>query len=234
MSDQLVSIVTGASKGIGRAIAQKLAKQGHKISAFGRNEEELKSLIDEIGNNSIYFSGDVADLKFVNNSVEETIKKFGKIDNLINNAGFAVFKKLLDSEPEEFQQQVNTNVYGIYNFCKAVLPGMINRKSGTIINIASLAGKNGFPGGTMYAATKHAVMGFTKSLMLEVREHNIKVSVVCPGSVSTGMILDSMMSPANPEKILTPDDVADAVSTIINLPISANLSELDIRPTNPK
>ena len=237
MSEKNVSVVTGASKGIGRAISLKLANEGHLLSLFGRNESELKSLakeVNEIGSEAIYFVGDVADKKFVENSIEETINKFNRIDNLINNAGSAVFKKFIDSELEEFQRQIDTNVYGVYNFTKAVLKNMIEMKSGTIINIASLAGKNGFVGGTMYTATKHAVMGFTKSLLLEVREYNIKVSAVCPGSVSTEMILNSPMAPLNIDKILTPNDIAEVVSLIINLPISANLSELDIRPTNPK
>ena len=232
-----VTIVTGASKGIGRSIALKLANEGHTLSVFGRNENELKSLVEEInklGNESIYFSGDVLDKKFVNKSVEETLKKFGQVDNLINNAGMGIFKKFIDSELEEFQRQVDTNVYGIYNFTKAVLQNMIDRKTGTIINIASLAGKNAFIGGTMYSATKHAVLGFTKSLMLEVREYNIKVSVVCPGSVETDFNSGSHKDPERIGKILTPNDIADAVSLIINLPISANLSELDLRPTNPK
>ncbi|OGU34498.1 MAG: hypothetical protein A2068_02355 [Ignavibacteria bacterium GWB2_35_6b] len=232
-----VTIVTGASKGIGRSIALKLANEGHTLSVFGRNENELKSLVEEInklGNESIYFSGDVLDKKFVNKSVEETLKKFGQVDNLINNAGMGIFKKFIDSELEEFQRQVDTNVYGIYNFTKAVLQNMIDRKTGTIINIASLAGKNAFIGGTMYSATKHAVLGFTKSLMLEVREYNIKVSVVCPGSVETDFNSGSHKDPERIGKILTPNDIADAVSLIINLPISANLSELDLRPTKPK
>lgn len=232
-----VSIVTGASKGIGRAIALKLAKEGHTLSLFGRNENELKSLSEEInklGNESISFSGDVLDKYFVNKSVEETLQKFGQVDNLINNAGIGIFKKFIDSELEEFQRQVDTNVYGIYNFTKAVLQNMMDKKSGTIINIASLAGKNAFIGGTMYSATKHAVLGFTKSLMLEVREYNIKVSAVCPGSVATDFNSGAHKDPDRIGKILTPDDIADAVSLIINLPISANLSELDLRPTNPK
>lgn len=232
-----VTIITGASKGIGRAIALKLANEGHAISVFGRNENELKSLVKEInkiGSEAIYFSGDVLDKNFVNKSVDETLQKFGHVDNLINNAGIGIFKKFIDSELEEFQRQVDTNVYGIYNFTKAVLQNMINRRSGTIINIASLAGKNAFIGGTMYSATKHAVLGFTRSLMLEVREYNIKVSAVCPGSVATDFNNGAHRDPERNAKILTPNDVADTVSLIINLPISANLSELDLRPTNPK
>jgi len=232
-----VTIVTGASKGIGRAIALKLANEGHTISVFGRNENELKSLVEEInkaGSEAIYFAGDVVNKIFVNKSVDETLQKFGQVDNLINNAGIGIFKKFIDSELEEFQRQIDTNLYGIYNFTKAVLQNMIERKSGTIINIASLAGKNAFIGGTMYSSTKHAVLGFTRSLMLEVREYNIKVSAVCPGSVATDFNNGAHRDPERIAKILSPNDVAETVSLIINLPISANLSELDLRPTNPK
>ncbi|MBU2491392.1 MAG: SDR family NAD(P)-dependent oxidoreductase [Bacteroidetes bacterium] len=237
MESKQVSVVTGASKGIGRAIALKLSKEGHSLAVFGRNESQLNSLINEIknnGNEAVFFTGDIADKNFVDKSISETINLFGKIDNLINNAGVAVFKKFIDSELEEFQRQVDTNLYGIYNFTKAVLPQMMERKSGVIINIASLAGKNGFAGGTMYAATKHAVLGFSKSLMLEVREYNIKVSAVCPGSVATELITNTVMAPTNIDKILSPNDIAETVAFVINLPVSANLSELDIRPTNPK
>lgn len=111
---------------------------------------------------------------------------------------------------------------------------MVKQKSGSIINISSLAGKNGFQYGTTYAATKHAVMGFTKSLLLEVREHNIRVAAVCPGSVVTDMIMNTDMKPGQPEKILDPADVAEVVASIINLPPRALVSEVEIRPTNPK
>ncbi|RMD49738.1 MAG: SDR family NAD(P)-dependent oxidoreductase, partial [Ignavibacteria bacterium] len=151
-----------------------------------------------------------------------------------NNAGVAVFKKFMDSSLEEFKMQMNTNVYGIYNFTKAVSTNMIENKKGTIINISSLAGKNGFVYGTMYAATKHAVMGFTRSLMLELREYNIRVVAVCPGSVMTDMISNAPVKPSNPDKILAPEDVASTVKSIIELPDRANISELEIRPTNPK
>ena len=232
-----VSIVTGASRGIGKAIALKLAASKHDLAIFGRDQDKLKELEKELwdlGSDVVYFVGDVADEDFVVSSIGKILAKFGKIDHLINNAGVAVFTKFVDSSLYEFKKQIDTNVYGIYNFSRAVINHMIDRKSGSIINISSLAGKTGFVGGTMYSSTKHAVMGFTKSLMLEVREYNIRVAAVCPGSVSTDMILNTPLEPKNIQKALNPEDVAEAVSVILKLPARALVSEIEVRPTNPK
>ncbi|MCF8242131.1 MAG: SDR family NAD(P)-dependent oxidoreductase [Melioribacteraceae bacterium] len=231
-----VSVITGASRGIGRAIAINLAKQNHKLALFGRDKEALEKTASECINYTndilIYF-GEVSDVNFVNNSIQEVIEKFSYIDNLINNAGIAIFKKFTDSTLEDFKRQVDANVYGVYNFTRAAADVMISRRQGTIINISSLSGKNGFDLGTMYSATKHAVMGFTKSLMLELREYNIRVAAVCPGSVATEMLLDTPLEKSS-DKILTPGSVAEVVSSIINLPQGATISEVEIRPTNPK
>lgn len=231
-----ISIVTGGNRGIGKSIALRLAKENHDVIVFGRNEESLKKTsneIKDIGVKCEYYIGDVADEVFVNNSMKKIIEKYGKIDNLINNAGTSVFKKVVDASLDEFKKQVNANLYGIFNFSKAVLPKMIERKSGAIINIVSLAGKNSFVGGTMYSASKHAALGFTKSLMLEVREYNIRVAAICPGSVDTEFFNGSSMNP-NRDKILKPDDIAETVISILKLPARALISEIDIRPTNPK
>jgi short-subunit dehydrogenase len=140
---------------------------------------------------------------------------------------------LIESNLEDFKKQINVNLYGIYNFTKAVVDKMIERRRGSIINIASLAGKNSFVGGTMYSASKHAVLGFTRSLMLELREFNIRVAAVCPGSVATEFFGGPGRHP-NHDKILKAEDVADSVMAILKLPVSALLSEIDLRPTNPK
>ena len=134
---------------------------------------------------------------------------------------------------EAIRKQVNANLYGIFNFSKAVLNSMIQRKSGTIINISSLAGKNAFVGGTMYGATKHALMGFTKSLMLEVREYNIRVAAICPGSVDTNFNPNREVIPEK-KNILLSEDVAETVMLVLKMPVRAMVSEIDIRPTNPK
>lgn len=235
MAEREVAIVTGGNKGIGLGIALRFAEEGYNVMIFGRNEEDSKQAQKYIKEKEVeceYFTGDVADKKFVNESVENILAKYGKIDHLINNAGIGILKPFIESTLEEFQMQINTNLFGVYNFTKAVLKGMIERKSGSIINIASLAGKNSFIGGTMYSASKHALLGFARSLMLEVRGYNIRVSTICPGSVYT----EFGSGPGNKikEKILNVEDVAEAVMTVIKLPVRALASEIDLRPTNPK
>lgn len=230
-----LSIVTGASRGIGKGIALKFAKENHDLMLFGRDENALKKTLTEVRQfdvNAEYFIGDVADNIFVNNSINKILDKYGKVDHLINNAGIGIFKKIIDASLEEFQKQINANLYGIFNFTKSVLPGMIKNKRGSIINVLSLAGKNSFVGGSMYSASKHAALGFTRSLMLEVREYNIRVAAICPGSVDS-----EFNSPGNKpdrNKILKPEDIADTILTILKLPVRALISEVDIRPTNPR
>jgi 3-oxoacyl-[acyl-carrier protein] reductase len=235
-NEKEVVIVTGASQGIGKAIALKLASNGMEVIPFGRNvkrTKEVGSLLKKYGTGEVYYCGDVADSGFVNKSVKEIIKRFKRVDHLVNNAGTAIFKKFIDSGLDEFKKQIDTNVYGVYNFSKAVSSHFVKRNSGSIINISSLAGKNSFKGGTMYSATKHAVQGFTKSLMLELREYNIRVALVCPGTVATELINGTLMQPKNIEKVLIPEDVADVVWGIIKLPPRALISEVEVRPTNP-
>ncbi len=236
MTGRELAIVTGASRGIGRAIALRFAKENYNVMIFGRDREALKNVQTEIKNfgvESEFFSGDAADEKFVSQSVSRIIEKYGKADHLVNNAGIGIFKKLVDSELEDFKKQIDVNLYGVYNFTRAVAGKMIERRSGSIINIASLAGKNSFVTGTMYSASKHAVLGFTRSLMLELREYNIRVAAICPGSVATEFSSLPGMKP-NAEKILSADDVAESVMAILKLPVTALISEIDIRPTNPK
>ena len=229
--EQKVAIVTGASKGIGEAISINLASQNILVCAFGRDEKALLKLAESNENISIY-SGDLTENNFIQKSVSEILQKFGKIDYLINNAGLAVFKKFVDTSIEEFQDQININLYAVFNLTKSVVPHFIQRNIGTIINISSIAGKNGFVYGTTYAASKHALMGFTKSLFLELREYKIRVSAVCPGSVETEMIINSPVQPKNIDKVLKANDVAEAVKAIINMPQNALISEIEIRPNN--
>jgi 3-oxoacyl-[acyl-carrier protein] reductase len=235
MAQNDLTIVTGASRGIGRGIALRLAKEGHDLMLFGRDKsalEQVKQEIQTFGVKTEMFLGDVSDQKFVHESVNKIIKVHGKVDHLINNAGMGILKKLVDSSLEEFKQQIDVNLYGVYNFTKSVINHMIENRKGSIINISSLAGKNAFVGGTMYGATKHALMGFTKSLMLEVREYNIRVAAICPGSVDTDFN-PSRETQSGKKNILLADDVAETVALVIKMPVRAMVSEIDIRPTNP-
>jgi 3-oxoacyl-[acyl-carrier protein] reductase len=128
---------------------------------------------------------------------------------------------------------MSTNVRSLFLVTRAVIPGMRQRRHGSIVNVASLAGRNGFVGGTAYTASKHAVLGFSRSLMLEVRKDNVRVIAVCPGSVDTSMLRDQPMLKSEPGRILRPEDVAGTILHALTLPERAMVSELDIRPTNP-
>jgi len=236
MVQKYVTIVTGASRGIGKGIALRLAKEGHDIMLFGRDKTALEKVNKEVralGVKTEMFLGDAVDPKFVNESVSEIIKTYGRVDHLINNAGMGILKKFVDSNLDEFKKQIDVNLYGVYNFTKAVIDNMIANRTGSIINISSLAGKNAFVGGTIYGATKHALIGFTKSLMLEVREYNIRVAAICPGSVDTEFNPNREIT-AMRENILLSEDVAETVALVLKMPVRALVSEIDIRPTNPK
>jgi 3-oxoacyl-[acyl-carrier protein] reductase len=236
MNSKDVTIITGASKGIGESIAYKFASENHHVVLIGRNEENLKRISNKINTyygSSEYYAGSVTNVEFIKKSFNQVIERHGRIDHLINNAGIMIIKKFVDASLEEFQSQMETNMYGVFICTKEALPSMIERQTGSIINISSLAGKNNFVGGTMYSTTKHALMGFSKSLMLEVRSYNIRVAIVCPGSVSTDLLLNSPMTPKDKGKILQPEDIAEVVFSIIKLPPRALVSEIEIRPTNP-
>ncbi|MFZ1288997.1 MAG: SDR family NAD(P)-dependent oxidoreductase [Melioribacteraceae bacterium] len=235
MNKKQTAIVTGASKGIGKAIALKLAQENFNVVIFGRNEKNLISVKKVIQKHNVdceYFIGDVADQNFVSDSVKQIQKKYKKIDVLINNAGEAIFKKFTETTLEDFKTQMNTNVFGVFNFTKYVIEQMINKRNGTIINIVSQAGKYGFEFGTTYSATKHAVMGFSKSLLIEVRKFNIRIITICPGSTDTEMIKNSPIH-RNLKQFLKPQDVAEITYSAIKLPQRALISDLEIRPTNP-
>ena len=157
----------------------------------------------------------------------------GEIDVLVNNAGVLIARPFEELTLEDWDVTMATNLRSLFLMTRAVLPGMRRRREGTIVNVASLAGRNGFVGGTAYAASKHAVLGFSRSLMLEVRKDGVRVVAVCPGSVDTGMLRDQPMLSPTAERILRPEDVADTILHAIRLPGRAMVSELDVRPTNP-
>ena len=155
------------------------------------------------------------------------------MDALVNNAGIAVFKPFLEQSLEEWDRTMATNVRSLFLMTREVLPGMLERGRGAVVNVASLAGKNGVKGATAYSASKHAVLGFSRSLMLEVRTLGVRVIAICPGSVDTELIRPQEDPDAPPRRILLPDDVAATILAALDLPERALVSELDIRPSNP-
>ncbi len=228
-----VALVTGASKGIGKAIAHALANDGANIVLLARSSPELAQVSAEINGKrhaAVAFPCDVTDETQTQEAIDFTIKKFGRLDILVNNAGIGVFKKVVEMGVKEFDAMWRVNIRGVFLMTRAALPHMIKVKSGIVVNISSLAGKNSFVGGAGYSATKWALRGFASSLMLEVREYGIRVVTIFPGSVNTTF---SSMNRQN-EKIIQPEDVAAAVTFAVTAPVRSMFSEIDVRPTNPK
>ncbi len=237
MSESLnnkTAIVTGASRGIGKAIALSLAKAGVKVVLAARHQDDLQTAEKEIhknGGQCLVVQADVADESHVERVIKKSTDAFGTVDILVNNAGYGIFSKVADTSVKDFDGMMNVNLRGVFLCCRGVLPTMIRQQSGAIINIASLAGKNSFVGGATYSATKWGILGFSRSLMLEVRDFNIRVVAICPGSVNTSFSDHSKDS----DKIIQPQDVADTVLFALTMPARSNVSEIDIRPTiNPK
>ncbi len=225
-----VAIVTGASKGIGRAITLSLAEDGANVILASRTESELNELakkIQESGGSALAIRTDVSRSADIAHLVNSTLEQFPRIDILINNAGYGVFSKVVDAREEDLDGMWNVNLRGAFLCSKAVLPAMMKQRSGEIINIDSLAGKNTFVGGAGYSATKWGLLAFSRTLMLEVREYNIRVMTICPGSVNTAFS-DHSKDAMN---IIQPEDVAESVLFALSMPARSNVSEIDIRPT---
>jgi NADP-dependent 3-hydroxy acid dehydrogenase YdfG len=236
--DKKVALITGASRGIGRAIALKFAKEGMAVALTARNESLLGNVSDEIsalgGDQSLMIPADLRDISQIPSIPNRVVKEWGRIDILVNNAGLGYLKPFLEIKPEEFQEMLDVNLRAVFLLTQGVLPHMIARKTGNIVNIASLAGKNGFKTGTGYAATKWALRGFAQCLMLEVREHDIRVVTIFPGSVETefGRGGASLTGTPSQNKIQA-IDIAETAYLAVNMPDRSMLSEIDMRPSNP-
>ena len=236
MSTRSTAFVTGATQGIGRATAFALGRAGYRVGVCARTASKVEAIVSELRAEGIEAAGaaaDVADPEQVRHSVALVVAQLGEIGVLVNNAGVLIARPFEELTLEDWDVTIATNLRSLYLVTREVLPGMRRRREGTIVNVASLAGRNGFVGGTAYTASKHAVLGFARSLMLEVRKDGVRVVTVCPGSVDTDLLVDQPMLTPNRERILQPEDVADAILHAVRLPGRALVSELDIRPTNP-
>jgi 3-oxoacyl-[acyl-carrier protein] reductase len=227
-----VAIVTGAGRGIGAAIARKLARLGATAVLCGRTQSTLDSTaqsILEAGGKTEVIPCDVTVLHQLEYAATRVDSTFGRCDILVNNAGVAGFNDALHNMlPEDWDRILNTNLRGVYFTIKAFAPLMIRNYQGHIINISSLAGKNALPNGAAYAASKWGLNGLTYSVAEELRVHNIRVSVICPGSTETEL---TPHAGKDPKKMLQPDDIAHAVAMLATQAPQSFVSEILLRPT---
>lgn len=233
---QATALVTGATEGIGRAIAFALGHAGYAVGVCARTPSKLRTLLEDLsaaGIRAVGHPGDVGLEADARNVVAQVTGQLGPIDVLVNNAGVGILRPFDQLTLDDWDTTMATNLRSLYLVTREVLPGMRERKRGSVVIIASLAGRNGFVGGTAYAASKHAALGFARALMLEARKDNVRVITICPGSVDTPFFQHQSMLAPNLDRILQPEDVAATVLAALALPERALVSELDVRPTNP-
>ncbi|SDW09976.1 3-oxoacyl-[acyl-carrier protein] reductase [Lutibacter oricola] len=230
------AIITGGSRGLGRATAIAFAKEGIDVAITGRNEESLIKTTEEIkalGVNAVYEVFNVGNYEEVKTGIKNIISNLGGVDILINNAGIAAFGPFSEMEVSVFESMIQVNVLGMYYVTKEVLPHILENNQGDIINVASTAGLNGNANLTAYSASKFAVIGFSESLMKEVRKNNVRVTTLTPSTIATDMTLDIGITDGNPEKVLQPEDFAELIVGGLKLPRRAMLANASLWSTNP-
>lgn len=230
------ALVTGAGKGIGKAIALALAKEGVNVILVARTQEEIDSVAAKVRSlrvKALAVTADVADINSVNAAVEKALSEFGAIDILINNAGIASFGKFLELEPTEWERIIQVNLMGPYYVTRAVVPNMIERQTGDIINISSTAGLAGNAMTSAYSASKFALLGLTDSLMQEMRKHNIRVTALTPSTVATDMAKELKLTDGNPDKVMQAEDMAALVIAQLKLNRRVFVKNSSLWSTNP-
>ena len=226
-----VAIVTGSTKGIGLAIAERMVNEGARVVVSARTAADVESVAERLGDAALGIRCDVSDPAACQSLVDETVAQLGRLDVLVNNAGFGIFKSIADMSVEEWQKQIDVNLGGVFYLSKAALPHLSASGDGFIINIGSLAGRNTFAGGTGYNASKFGLVGMTEAMMLDVRHEGVRVSIVMPGSVNTRFGGKEQ----EPERSwpLQADDCALAVMQLLEYPKEAHVSRIEMRPAQP-
>ncbi|ANU28522.1 3-ketoacyl-ACP reductase [Planococcus versutus] len=214
------AFITGAGKGIGRATAMALANEGVNVGLIARTENDLKKLATEIKSlrgRAAYAVADVSDLVQVEAAVAKLTNELGTADILINNAGIGTYGPFLEIDPDEWKRVIDVNLMGMYYVTRTVLPQMIEKKGGDIINISSSSGLRGTEGSSAYSASKFGVLGMTESLSQEVRKHNIRVFALTPSRVVTDLTYKEGETAADKKKFMQPEDLAEYMVSQLKL-----------------
>lgn len=232
------AIITGAGKGIGKATAVALAKEGVHLGLVARSMADLEQLQRELtrayGVNVSFAPADISRRAEVETAISALTDQLGKVDILVNNAGIAKFGALLDMDPGDWERIIQVNLMGTYYVTRAVLPGMIKQNRGNIINVASSAGERGAATTSAYSASKFAVLGLTESLMHEVRKANIRVTALTPSTVNTELAATAGLKIGDEDRMMQPEDVAELITSILKLPQRVFIKTAGIWTTNPQ
>jgi NAD(P)-dependent dehydrogenase (short-subunit alcohol dehydrogenase family) len=231
-----VALVTGAGRGIGLAIIEKLAAEGAIVALLARTESEIKSeaaAINDAGGKAIHICCDQRSPDAAQEAIETVREQFGALHILVNNAGVGRFDTVADMSPADWDAVLHTNLDGVFYMTHAALPLMFETGNGFIINIGSMSGKTRFPKGAAYCASKWGLIGFTDSLIMEVRDKGIRASIVMPGSVDTTFVTTNLPQTTPADWKIGADDIATAVLDIIHSSDKSHISRVEIRPSTP-
>jgi 3-oxoacyl-[acyl-carrier protein] reductase len=231
------AIVTGAGRGIGRAVAAALAREGVHLGLVGRTRAHLDVLAAELAAHGVRTSvaaADVGDRAQAEAAVARIAAELGDVDVLVNNAGIAERGTVLDMDPEVWERTFRVNLFGAYYATRAVLPGMIARRRGDVINVASTAGLNGAATMSAYAGSKAAMLRLTESLVAEVRRHDVRVTALLPSTVNTELSASMGLPIGAEDRMMQPEDVADLVVATLKLPRRVFVRDVALLTTNPQ
>jgi len=229
-----IILITGGTRGIGYATAEALINAGNKVAITGTTAETVAKAERALSNSgqAVGVTCDVRDAASVQRAIETVVARFGGLDVLINNAGVGVGAPVAELSNDEWDRIIGTNLTGVFNCCKAAIPHLRSRGGGWIVNISSLSSTGPFPGGAAYVASKAGVNAFSDALMQELRDDNIRVTTVLPGSVATGF--SGREAGAGADWKLWPQDVAQAIAGLLDHPARSLPSKIEIRPSRPK
>lgn len=231
-----VAFITGAGRGIGKAVAVALANEGVNVGLLARTEgalQEVAKEVEALGVKAAYATVDVSSLEEVEQAISTLTNELGKADILINNAGIGKFQSLLDMSPEEWKKIIDVNLMGPYYVTKAVLPQLIEKNGGDIINISSTNGLNGAATSSAYSASKFGLIGLTESLAQEVRRNNIRVTSLTPSTVATELAVKTDLIKGDAEKYMQPEDIAELIVSQLKLHPRIYVKTATVLGTNP-
>jgi 3-oxoacyl-[acyl-carrier protein] reductase len=231
-----IAIVTGGTRGIGHAIAERLLREGVSVAICGRSRQSVEHAAGELKQHGRVFArpADVTQIDQVREFFRAVDAEFGGLDILVNNAGAGIFKKVGEMSPEEWHRNIDLNLNGVFYCSREALPRLTQRGGGSVVNISSLAGKNAFTGGAGYNAAKAGLNLLSEAMMLDHRHDNVRVTYIMPGSVATEFSGGPSSREGDTSWMIAPEDVAETVVLVLRMPARTMISRVEMRPSRPR